>query len=124
MTTSKGSSSAFCVPLSDASQKGGGFGGVHAIPRAALMVMDLRQPLQVIITAHDVLAQSGGADPAELSLIKGAVFRLAAMLDRLVVELTERAVIQAAMAESRGNFTEVARKLARGCHRGQIPSHP
>jgi signal transduction histidine kinase len=59
---------------------------------AAVMAMaghDLRQPLQVIITAHDVLARrlSGGEERTLLTLIEGAAMRLASTLDGLVETL-------------------------------------
>lgn len=55
------------------------------------MAMELRQPLQVIVTAHDVLAQTvRGADgEAQLTLIKDVTARLATMADRLVLKLRE-----------------------------------
>ena len=48
-------------------------------PRAALMALagDIRQPLQVFISARDTLARRlGGGDTVELALINGAVMKL------------------------------------------------
>jgi two-component system, OmpR family, phosphate regulon sensor histidine kinase PhoR len=58
----------------------------------AVMAMashDLRQPLQVIIGAHHVLARrlSGGEERTLLTLIEGAAMRLASTLDGLVETL-------------------------------------
>jgi hypothetical protein len=48
--------------------------------------MELRQPLQVIVSAHDVLARSfgDGAVRAQPTLIDGATMRLAGTVNRLV----------------------------------------
>ena len=53
---------------------------------AAVMAMELRQSLQVIVSAHDVLARSlcGSAVRTQLPLIKAAAMRLAGTIDRLV----------------------------------------
>jgi hypothetical protein len=53
---------------------------------AAVMAMELRQSLQVIVSAHDVLVRSlsGGAARVQLALIEGAAMRLAGTVDRLV----------------------------------------
>jgi nitrogen-specific signal transduction histidine kinase len=55
-------------------------------PCAAVMAMELRQPLQVIVSAHEVLARRlrGGAARAQLTLIEAAAMRLAGTVDRLV----------------------------------------
>ena len=74
-----------------------GLGGVHYEICSAILPMaahDLRQELQVIIGARDLLARSihGTADQAQLSLIEDAATRLAGTLDRLVdaVRLQQR----------------------------------
>jgi hypothetical protein len=56
---------------------------------AAVMAMDLRQSLQVIVSAHDVLTRSlrGGAARAQLALIESAATRLAGAVDQLVEAL-------------------------------------
>jgi signal transduction histidine kinase len=52
----------------------------------AMACHDLRQPLQVIIGAHDVLAEIllGGTERVQLSRVAGAATQLAGTLDRLV----------------------------------------
>ncbi len=68
-----------------------GLRGLQSPPGAGFKAMELRQPLQVIVTAREVLAQtvSGAAEEAQLTLIKDATAHLATMLDRLVLKLRE-----------------------------------
>jgi hypothetical protein len=49
----------------------GGIGGLHNDLCAAALAMDLRQPLQVIVSTHDVLARRlrGGAAPGRGHLL-------------------------------------------------------
>jgi AraC-like DNA-binding protein len=70
--------------------------GPQSSPGAALKAMELRQPLQVIVTAREVLAQTvrGAAEEAQLTLIKDATARLATLLDRLVLKLREPAAMR------------------------------
>ena len=51
-----------------------------------MMAMELRQPLQVIVSAHDVLARRlrGAAAREQLTMIEGAAMRLADTVCRLV----------------------------------------
>lgn len=93
---------ASCNPLSaphigSSAAESDGLGRVHNEFYAAVMAMaahDLRQPLQVIVCAHDLLTQSvhGSAEQAQLSRIEDAATRLGGILDRLVdaVRLHER----------------------------------
>jgi hypothetical protein len=54
--------------------------------RATLTAMDMRQSLQVIASAHDVLARRprGDVERTQLALINGAVLQLARDVDELV----------------------------------------
>lgn len=73
-----------------------GLRGPQSPPGAALMAMELRQRLQVVVTAREVLAQTvrGAAEEAQLTLIKDATDRFAKMLDRLVLALREPAAMR------------------------------
>src|SRR5262245_30724876 len=67
-------------------------GGMPQDLSSAVIAMaghDLRQPLQVIIAAHDFLARSlsGGEGQIQLARIEGAAKQLAGTLDRLVETL-------------------------------------
>ena len=77
-----------------------GLRGLQNSPGAALKAMELRQPLQVIVTAREVLAQTvrGAAEEAQLTLIKDATARLATLLDRLVLKLREPAAMRSLSA--------------------------
>lgn len=68
-----------------------GLRGLQNSLGAALKAMELRQPLQVIVTAREVLAQTvrGAAEEAQLTLIKNATARLATLLDRFVLKPRE-----------------------------------
>ena len=50
------------------------------------MAGQIRQSLQVIMSAHDVLARSlcGKSETVQLALIKGAVMKLAGTLDLII----------------------------------------
>jgi hypothetical protein len=69
---------------------------------AALTAMDLRQSLQVIVSAHDVLARHLQRDTegTQLALIKGAALRLARTVDELVEVLRRREAFYLAEAWS------------------------
>lgn len=74
-----------------------GLGGVRSEFYAAVIAMaghDLRQPLQVIVGAHDILARKiqGRADRVYLSDIRSAATQLVGTFDRLVdaLRLSER----------------------------------
>ncbi|MGC2200810.1 MAG: hypothetical protein WA633_11780 [Stellaceae bacterium] len=71
-----------CAPAA----RSDGLGELHNDLCAAEMAMDLRQSLQVIVSANDVLARRlrGGALRAQLTLIEGAAMRLAGTVDQLV----------------------------------------
>ncbi|HEY2538181.1 MAG TPA: hypothetical protein VGI28_01580 [Stellaceae bacterium] len=53
---------------------------------ATLTAMEMRQSLQVIVSAHDVLARRlrGDTEQTQLALIKGAALQLARTIDELV----------------------------------------
>jgi AraC-like DNA-binding protein len=73
-----------------------GLRGLQGPPGAVVKAMELRQPLQVIVTAREVLAQTvrGTAEETQLTLIKDATERLASMVDRLVLKLREPAAMR------------------------------
>ena len=74
-----------------------GLRGLQSPPGAAFKAMELRQPLQAIVTAHEVLiAQTvrGATEEAQLTLIKEATARLSTILDRLVLSLREPAAMR------------------------------
>ena len=78
-------------------------------PGAAFKAMELRQPLQVIVTAREVLAQTvrGATEEAQLTLIKEASARLSTILDRLVLTLRESAATRSrtTRATAQGGLT-------------------
>ena len=86
-----------------------GLRGLQGPPGAVVKAMELRQPLQVIVTAREVLAQTvrGTAEETQLTLIKDATERLASMVDRLVLKLREPAAMrtQPARAAAQGALT-------------------
>ena len=63
-----------------------GCGVENDLCAAMMMAMDLRQSLQVIVSAHDVLARTvpGVAAREQLTMIEGAAMRLADTVYRLV----------------------------------------
>ena len=63
-----------------------GFGVDNDLCAAMMMAMELRQSLQVIVSAHDVLARTvpGVAARKQLTMIEGAAMRLADTVYRLV----------------------------------------
>ena len=69
---------------------------------ATLSAMDMRQSLQVIVSAHDVLARRlrGDIEQTQLALIKGAVLQLARGVDELVEILRHQEASDAAGALS------------------------
>jgi hypothetical protein len=69
---------------------------------ATLTAMDLRQSLQVIVSAHDVLARRlrGDTEQTQLALIKGAALQLARSVDELVKVLRRQEASDAAEASS------------------------
>ena len=78
------------APRADAAaDESSGLEGPDDHLRAAEMAMDLRQSLQVIVSAHDVLTRSlrGRAARAQLALIESAATRLAGAVDQLVEAL-------------------------------------
>src|SRR5262245_14974494 len=92
MTTPRASGGNLSTPHIAAPAADSGDPGMPNDLSAAVMAMaghDLRQPLQVIIGAHDVLTRrlSGGEERRQLTLIENAVIRLAGTLDRLVATL-------------------------------------
>jgi hypothetical protein len=87
MATSSVSGIKFSEPHTGASAAEiGGLGELDSDLCSAAMAMDLRQSLQVIVSAHDVLARSirGRAMRAQLTLIEKAAMRLAGAVDQLV----------------------------------------
>jgi hypothetical protein len=85
-TLSVGGTSVSAPHIGTSEAESEGLGGLPNALCAAMMAMDLRQSLQVIVSAHDVLARSvrGGAVRAQLTQIEGAAMRLAGTVDRLV----------------------------------------
>jgi hypothetical protein len=67
---------------------------------AAVTAIDLRQSLQVIVSAHDVLTRRirGDTEESQLALIKGAALRLARTVDELVQVLRRQGASDAAGA--------------------------
>jgi two-component system, OmpR family, phosphate regulon sensor histidine kinase PhoR len=103
-----GSDDNFCVPRIAASARDGlgeasDFGAVVM----GLAGHDLREPLQIIIAAHDVLARGidGEAERAQLSLIENAAMQIAELLTQLVEVLR-------------------LREASTGGHRALIPLRP
>ena len=87
MATPSESGTSVCAPHIGASEaESESLGEMPNDPCAAVMAMELRQSLQVIVSAHDVLARSlcGSAVRTQLALIEAAAMRLAGTVDRLV----------------------------------------
>ena len=87
MATPSVNGTSVCAPHIGASEaESESLGEMPNDPCAAVMAMELRQSLQVIVSAHDVLARrlGDGAVRVQLTLIEAAAMRLAGTVDRLV----------------------------------------
>ena len=99
MTTGNATSNGVSAPPIDASvSENGRLRELDDALCAVVIAMDLRQQLQVIVSAHDVLARRlrGGTVRTQLTLIEGAAARLAAAVDRLVEILRPQGAVDAA----------------------------
>lgn len=90
------------TPIGASAAEFDGRAALHNNGCAALTAMDLRQSLQVIVSAHGVLARRvrGDAEQTQLALIKSAALRLARSVDELVEVLRHQETSDAAGASS------------------------